>query len=299
MLEAAIVAARLLQYSGAAVLFGTALFCAFALPPRTLLPGARALVASGALVLCLASLGLIAAQASLFAGSFHDGLTREALAAVATEMDLGKAALVRSAVAAIAFVLVLLFASPRKPRWLAVAGLGAVAAASLAWLGHAGASVGPLAPWRLVADVVHVLAACAWIGALPGFLLLARAGSRDHGRRLLHRALAGFAGTGSVLVALLLMTGLANALFLIGPDHVVDVWATDYGRALAAKLALFAAMLLLAANNRWRLTPALARLPGPAAAGALRRSIALEGLAGIGVLAAVAWLGTLPPPALV
>jgi len=298
VLEAAIVAARLLQYSGAAVLFGTALFCAFALPPRTLLPGARALVASGALVLCLASLGLIAAQASLFAGSFHDGLTREALAAVATEMDLGKAALVRAAVAAIAFAVVV-SASARKPRWLAVAGLGAVAAASLAWLGHAGASVGPLAPWQLLADVVHVLAACAWIGALPGFLLLARAGSRDHGRRLLHRALAGFAGTGSVLVALLLMTGLANALFLIGPDHVVDVWATDYGRALAAKLALFAAMLLLAANNRWRLTPALARLPGPAAAGALRRSIALEALAGFAVLAAVAWLGTLPPPALV
>jgi putative copper resistance protein D len=298
VLEAAVVAARLLQYSGAAILFGSSLFCAFALPPRTLLPGARALVAGGALMLCFASLGLIGAQASLFAGSFHDGLTREALGAVASEMDLGRAALVRAAVAAIAFVAAL-SASPRRPRWLALAGLGAVAAASLAWLGHAAASEGPLAPWQLIADVVHVLAACAWIGALAGFLLLARAGSRDHGRRLLYRALAGFAGAGSVLVALLLMTGLANALFLVGPDHLGDVWATDYGRALAIKLALFAVMLLLAANNRWRLTPALARLPGPAAAGALRRSIAIEALAGFGVLGAVAWLGTLPPPALV
>jgi putative copper resistance protein D len=297
VLEAAIVAARLLQYGGAAVLFGSSLFCVMALPPRTVLPGARALVAVGALVLCLASLGLVWAQASLFAGSFGAGLTGEALGAVAGTMDLGKAALVRAAVAATALVMVL-FAPVRRTAWMPIAGLGAVASASLAWLGHAGASEGPLAPWQLIADVVHVLAACAWIGALPGFVLLARAGSRDHGRRLLHRALAGFAGTCSVLVALLVMTGLANALFLVGPDHLGDVWATDYGRALAAKLMLFAAMLLLAANNRWRLTPALARLPGPAAAGALRRSIAFEALAGFGVLAAVAWLGTLPPPAL-
>ena len=297
MIEAAIVAVRLLQYAGAAILFGSSLFCLWALPPRAALPGAQTLIAGGALVLCLASLALIGAQASLFAGSFRDGLTGEALGAVASTMDLGRAAAIRAGTAAFAIAL-MLFAPRKRATWMAVAILGAVAAGSLVWLGHAGASEGPLAPWQLAADIVHVLAACAWLGALPGFLLLARAGAADPGRRMLHGALAGFAGTGAVLVALLLTTGLANALFLVGPDRLGDAWATNYGRVLAVKLALFAVMLLLAANNRWRLTPALKRLPDPATARALRRSIALEALAGLAVLAAVAWLGTLPPPAL-
>jgi len=278
MLEAAVIAARWLQYAGAAILFGSSLFFVYAGPAAR----GRALVATGAAVLTLTSLAAIAAQASLFAGSFADGLTSASLGAVATTMDLGKAALARACIAALALVLVL------RPRWPLVATLGALAAASLAWLGHGGADEGH--PLHLVTDIVHVLAACAWLGALPAFLLMS--GCADF-----HHQLARFAGIGSLLVALLVLTGLLNALFLIGLAHVLDVWATPYGQALAVKLALFAAMLALAANNRWRLTPALANRPGPEAVAALRHSIGFEMLAGAAVLGAVAWLGTLPPPA--
>jgi copper resistance protein D len=68
---------------------------------------------------------------------------------------------------------------------------------------------------------------------------------------------------------------------------------------MAAKLVLFAAMLSLAANNRWRLTPALKRtsVSGDSEGSwtRLRISVALEGAAGATVLALVAWLGTLAP----
>jgi putative copper resistance protein D len=99
-----------------------------------------------------------------------------------------------------------------------------------------------------------------------------------------------------VLVAAIVASGLVNAWFLIGPSGLPQLVGDPYGRALLAKLALFAAMLALAAANRWHLAPALRREPGRTGLAALRRSITAESLAGIGVLALVAWLGTLEPP---
>ena len=68
------------------------------------------------------------------------------------------------------------------------------------------------------------------------------------------------------------------------------------------KLVLFAAMLGLAARNRFRLTPAIASsansgsLETAAAVRSIGRSVALEtGLALI-ILGLIAWLGTLSPP---
>jgi putative copper resistance protein D len=295
VLEAAIVVVRLLQYVGAAVAFGTALFLAWAVPrgsatEAALARRARRWLAAGAALLALGSLLLVGAQASLFAGSFADGLTGEAIGAVVGSMDLGKAALVRAGLAALA--LAALLALPSRPGWFAAVALGAPATASLAWLGHAGAGEG----WRLLAsDMVHLLAAAAWIGALVGFLLLGRAERGDPQRAMLQRALRRFAGIGSLLVALLVATGLVNGWIVVGPSHAFDVWQTAYGRVLAAKLVVFAAMLGLAANNRWRLTPTLGARPGAAAA--LRRSVMLEAAAGLAVLVLVAWLGTLEPPA--
>lgn len=295
MLELAIIVVRLLQYVGAAILFGSSLFFVYALPAgepvaATLARPAKRWLALGATLLSLASLALIGAQASLFAGSFADGLNAEAMGAVVSSMDLGKAALARAVVAGIALIGVLLLPSSRAA-WLSAAVCGAIAAASLAWLGHAGAGEGPLHQLHLVADVVHILAASAWLGALPGFLLLARA---DAGHFVLHRALRRFSAIGSLLVALLALTGLVNAGVLVGP--VLGAWSTPYGQALAGKLGLFAAMLALAAWNRWRLTPALGRAPGADTAARLVRSAMAEAAIGLAVLALVAWLGTLAPP---
>ncbi len=118
----------------------------------------------------------------------------------------------------------------------------------------------------------------------------------------LHDALARFSGLGSLIVAAIVVSGLVNSWFLVGPTRLEGLWMTFYGRLLLVKLALFAGMLGLAAVNRFRLTPALGGALGhsvdPAGAiKALRASVGLELTAGITVLAAVAWLGTLAPPA--
>jgi len=290
MLEPAIVVVRLLQYTGAVVLFGSSLFFLYAAPgfwPRRLLAGAAALLA-------LSSLLAIGAQASLFAGSLAAGLTGEALGAVVSSMDFGKAAVVR-AVAAAAALLLLLAPEARFTR-PGVIGLAAVATASLAWLGHGAASESLL---QLTADIVHALAAAIWLGALAAFVVLLRWRPE---LAMLHAALCRFSQIGVPLVALLVLTGLANTWFLVGPDAIAGLATTPYGRVLLAKLGLFAGMLLLAARNRNRHAPAIeadlaASSPNSANLARLRHSVVTEATLGLGVLAAVAWLGTLPPPA--
>jgi copper resistance protein D len=290
MLELAVIAVRLLQYLGAMVLFGSSLFFVYAAPvvwPRRLLAGAAGLLA-------LSSLLAIGAQASLFAGSLSAGFTVEALGAVVSSMDLGKAALVRAIAAALALV-VLLAPDGRLIR-PTVIGLAAVATASLAWMGHGAASENSL---QLSADVIHALSAAAWLGALAGFIGLL--GQRTE-LAMLHAALRRFSQVGVPLVASLVLTGLVNSWFLVGLDHIGALATTSYGRLLLAKLALFTGMLVLAARNRNRHTSALeadlaAASSNPANLASLRRSIFSEVALGLGVLGAVAWLGTLGPPA--
>ena len=70
---------------------------------------------------------------------------------------------------------------------------------------------------------------------------------------------------------------------------------------LLFKLVMFTAMLSLAAIHRFRLTPALGTATTQTrvatATRRLRLSLRLETLAAFVILALVAWLGTLEPPA--
>jgi len=305
VLEPAVIILRLTQYMGAMILMGSSLFLLYALPrsdggyARTA-PFARGIVAVAAGVLALASaLGLLA-QTSAMAGSIAEGMKPESLLAVVSGMDLGKAAIVRILAAAAALVILL---ASRGGRWTWILGslLGAVATASFAWSGHAAASEGAGKIVHLGADIAHGWAAAVWVGALVVFFMLLRPrGPTSEAVTSLHGALHGFAGVGTVLVAILVATGLVNSWFLVSPQRIEGLWTTPYGRLLSLKVLLFGAMLALAAANRFRLTPALGRVLGrsgeTAALSALRWSVMIEAAVGIMVLALVAWFGTLAPP---
>lgn len=192
----------------------------------------------------------------------------------------------------------------KSPVWLILVSLGsAVALASLAWTGHGAASEGTAGTRHLIADIVHLLSAGAWIGALAGLGLLlfrrSRLSAVDH-IRLTHRALEGFSVIGTVLVALVVVSGLANSWMLVGVQHMLSMGSTLYGQLLIAKLGLFGAMLALAAANRFRLTPALERAVQSgdtvSAQRHLRGSLITESGAAFVILGLVAWLGTLQPP---
>ena len=307
MLEPAVVLLRLMQYTGAMVLMGSSLFFVYALPrigagSAAETPWARKMLAAGGGLLAVAALLSVPGQASVLTGSLAEGLKPETLGAVVTGMDLGKAAVLRAAIAALAVVLVLTL-KPSRASCAIAAGLGAVATASFAWMGHGAATEGAGGPVHLMSDILHGWAAAVWIGALVAFLLLLRTRHPTPGATTaLHRALHGFSGLGTALVAVLIATGAINGWFLVGLDRLEGLWTTPYGRLLSLKLVLFVAMLGLAAANRFQLTPALGRGLGAQedarpALDALRRSVVFETLAGMTVLGLVAWFGTLAPPA--
>jgi putative copper resistance protein D len=167
-------------------------------------------------------------------------------------------------------------------------------------MGHGAASDGPLGWLHLGADILHNLTAAGWIGALVLFWIATRRRPPSIiSLRNLQTSLAGFSGMGSAFVATLLATGIINSAFLVGWD-LARALATPYGKLLAVKLVLFAAMLGFAALNRYCHTPILANALNPAAETqpdllALRQTIRTETLAGFSILALVAILGTLMP----
>ena len=302
MLETAVIGLRLVQYAGAATLFGAPLVLLQG-PQGGGASGARTLLAWAAGGLALSALAGLLAQTCVMAGSVAEGLKPDAIIAVITTMALGPSSLVRAA-GGLAALALLVLGAPGRRTWQAVALAGALACASFAWMGHGASTEGPGHLIHLAGDILHALAAGLWLGALAAFLMMARPETLQTpaAREALHGALHRFAGAGSAAVAALIATGLVNSWFLIGPTHLAGLMTTTYGWLLLAKLGLFALMLVLATANRFRLTPGLgAGLADPAklpeALAGLRLSLALEALAGLAVLGLVAWLGTLAPVA--
>ena len=144
---------------------------------------------------------------------------------------------------------------------------GALAvAASLPLTGHA-AAVGPAVLARIAVGV-HVLAAAFWAGSLVALYVLV-----THGTGTAARSLRRFSRLAMVAVAALVAAGAGFAAMQLGSP--VDLVDTRYGNLILAKLGLVAALVALAARNRFVLLPALER----STAGALpvlRRAIAAE-----------------------
>ena len=192
----------------------------------------------------------------------------------------------------------------RGPGLSVVALASGVALATLAWTGHGAAGEGAIGWAHLLADILHLIAAGAWVGALIGLMLLVvRPAKRVDAAHLTltHRALHGFGSVGTLVVATLIVTGLVSGWALVGVDGLAALGTVPYGRLLLAKLVLFVAMLGLAALNRFRLTPAfehsIATGDHTGALGALRWSLGVETACAVMIFALVGWLGTLEPSA--
>ena len=301
MLEVAVIALRWLQYGGGVVLLGAPLFLLYSFRNADApnLEWSRPTLRLAAIIVALGSLAALVAQTAVMAGSLSEAVKPASLSFMVTGTALGMAMVVRAAAALLGLV-ALVALKPGRALWSVTAALGLIVAASFAWTGHGAATEGPGGPIHLVANIVHAVAAALWLGALAALtaLLLRRAGPD----LAIHRALHGFAGLGTLAVLMLVLTGLVNSWFLIGPERVASIAGNLYGQLLVAKLVLFGLMLALAASNRFRLTPALGSAvetgqPSVAAMSALRRSLLVETGLGLALIGVVAVMGTLPPPA--
>ena len=292
-------------YLTLAALFGLSAFSLYGLRARergNALALRAWLVGSAALGLLLSAVWVVL-MASSMAGTPLWPIDREAIGALLTGSAIGAAWKLRMVALVVAALAALLAAG--RGVWLGIVALcSAVALGTLAWTGHGAMDDAPIGWVHVIADILHLVASGAWVGALLGLILLVfRPAVRVDAAHLslTHRALHGFGAIGTALVGTIVVTGLVNGWMLVGIGNVASLATTLYGQLLIAKLALFVAMLGLASLNRFRLTPAFERsIAGDdhtRAFAALRASLAIETACVVTILGLVAWLGTLAPPA--
>lgn len=279
--EGAAVSLRFLLYLDLLLLAGLSLCSGRTVPDEA----PAYVIAWFALTGAVLTLLLWLATAFAMVGGDRTLLDAEMLQFLAFETPMGIASIVRLLILAVLAIVV--FSVPRSRQAL----LAVAAIATLAWSGHAGASEGSVGALHRASDIVHLIAASAWLGTL---VLLLTALARPTSTPVLIGALRRFAGTGTLIVAALLVTGLVNLWAIVGLGGFPAMTSSDYGQVLGMKLALFAMMLGFAAFNRWRLTPCLEGASG-APVHRLRVSVAFETVLAVAVILAVAVLGTLSP----
>jgi putative copper resistance protein D len=313
MMDAMIVAARTVHFASAILMFGGLLFVlAVATPvwrnadgvtarrgrsdlPTALVCGAWTLAAS-----VISGVIWLTAEAAIMSGTpLAQAIKADTIGLVLGKTEFGRLWVLRFFLAmALCTLLLSIGRSATEQRRLRIA-VGAVLVAAaylatLAWAGHAAAGQGSGRYVQIVSDVVHLLAAGAWLGALPGLVfLLGGTQPLEATAQMVRR----FSTLGAVSVSALVLSGVGNGWYLVG--GVPALVGTDYGHLLLVKLALLAAMVALAAVNRLSLT---ARLKvqdpsNPAALRSLRRNATLEIAAGIIVVAIVGVLGIKVPAA--
>lgn len=134
---------------------------------------------------------------------------------------------------------------------VAVTMLLGIALAGMSMAGHAAAIGGPA---FAAIDWIHLVSVAAWLGGLPGALVLARRAARPGGATIgLRPILARHARLALVAAPVTALTGVANSPLVLGDAR--DLVATDYGNLLVAKATLLAIALGIGAVNhlavRW------------------------------------------------
>jgi putative copper resistance protein D len=181
-------------------------------------------------------------------------------------------------------LLVALLMSPLRANLPLRIGLASLLLATLAPVGHGAMLDGLNGQLLILNQIIHLTCVGAWLGGLMVLVLILRQPAEHSIQATLQR----FSGIGYVLVAGLVMTGLINVRVLTG-----QFWPTPllsgFALILLVKVVLVAAMLGLALFNRLRIKHCEQRLP------TLKTSVIMEWFLGIGAVAAVSLLGTMPP----
>lgn len=105
----------------------------------------------------------------------------------------------------------------------------------------------------MVVDAVHVLSATAWVGALIHFILLVRLSNSPEFRRAAMVSMKRFSCIGHVAIGLVLLSGAANTLLILG--HLPLDRSSSYQFKLRLKVAFALVMTCLAVTNRYLVVP--------------------------------------------
>jgi len=150
-------------------------------------------------------------------------------------------------------------------------------------------------PLLVVTDALHLTAGAVWLGGLVGLALTLPAlrGRRRDAVAVVTR----FSSVGAGVVALLVASGTLMGWRTLGSWG--GLFGTTYGRLLLVKVGVALVVVGIAAWNRWRLLPRVARAvghaEGVAAAGLMRRTVVAEATLLLAVLGVTGFLVDQPP----
>jgi copper resistance protein D len=167
-----------------------------------------------------------------------------------------------------------------------------------AWAGHA-VSVDPGSALPALVNAAHMIAAGAWLGALPPLGLLLVSASREDGadsRPFAVLAVRRFSTWALAMMTVIVATGVLNTWNEVG--SVPSLVGTGYGRLVLLKVALLLPVLALAAWNRGSLLPRLAGdgvSVGRPAMRSLGGFVAVEAVVGAALVIVAAVLALTPP----
>jgi copper resistance protein D len=289
--DIAMAACRFLHDAAAMTLWGAFAYLGTLVPSRLsklLAERLRVVRWTAIAFVTLTALAVLPIEAALIGNGWTDALDRQMLFDVVGATGVGKAWLVQMAAA-----IVLVAAQAARSGWrtVATAAASGVVLAVLASGGHAVMQDGWLGIAHQLNDMVHVLSAGAWFGALlPLVITLSMLGKPPFNAQA-STALRRFSTAGHVVVALTILSGVANSLFIIG---LPIGWSTPYRIMLAAKIAVVLMMTILAATNRYWFVPRISRA-GASAIHAIRRGTCAEIALGLVAILLVSIFGMLDP----
>lgn len=171
--------------------------------------------------------------------------------------------------------------------------LGAASLLAISLTSHAAATVN-VETAATLNDFVHLIAVAVWVGGLCGLalfvrlILKTREGSER--RETLSALVRRFSLVAGLSVAVIILTGLYSAWAQV---VTVEALQVPYGRVLGVKVAVFAALLLIAAANLIWVRPRLRA--GGTASTWLKRLVGAEIVLAAIVLLAVGFLTSLEP----
>ncbi|MBY5357678.1 copper homeostasis membrane protein CopD [Rhizobium leguminosarum] len=291
--EAAFVLCRFLLFGAAMLLWGTFAYLS-ALVPTDLARriGGRLQIYAffGIAVVVATTAVLLPLRAATIGEGWGDAIDPSTIVAVLFDTNVGRAWQAQAVAVALLGLSVFLSAHWRQA---AIALSSGLLLASQAFTGHAAMNQDWIGFAHRLNDIAHLLSGGAWLGALLPVLLLLPLLSNPEFASEARTALIRFSNAGHAAVAIVLLTGIANMLLILGRGLPLE-WSFPYQVMLSIKIVLVIVMVILAIANRYLFVPKLSR-GMPWAREAIVRATLAEVVLGLVVLALVAWFGTLAP----
>lgn len=174
-----------------------------------------------------------------------------------------------------------------RTRILLAGAFAVIAVVLQAGLGHGAAMGGAEGHLLFATLILHLLAAGLWLGGLPSLLIVIKSVTPETAFRVATR----FSRLGVACVITIAITAAIQAWYLIGSFAAFT--NTDYGLVALGKITFFAALIALAATNRW-LTSRMPTNGGQRAKALLYKSITIETAIGLAVIILAGILMELP-----